>query len=91
VSSTEQPSSTQHGYGPLDICGRRIGYRCNHIDPERCCGGGYDAPCGCTECHPTAEMPSNPRAVYNAGYDPADQYAMLYEVRDAAGFSASRE
>lgn len=56
----DSPTSNQHGYGPLDTCGRRIGDRCNHIDPERCCGGGYDAPCGCTECHPTAEMPSNP-------------------------------
>jgi hypothetical protein len=51
----------QRGYDPLNTCGRRIGERCNHIDPERCCGGGYDAPCGCTECHPTAKMPLTPQ------------------------------
>lgn len=34
-------------------CPRDLLTRCNHADASRCCGGGSDAPCDCSTCHPS--------------------------------------
>jgi len=41
---------------PLSECDQKPNSRCNHADPEQCCGGGVDGkgkgqPCGCVSCH----------------------------------------
>jgi hypothetical protein len=33
-------------------CNQPTNQRCNHDDPEECCGGGCDEPCSCLHCHP---------------------------------------
>ena len=35
----------------LDACPRGPRERCNHLNADVCCGGGYDGPCGCPNCH----------------------------------------
>lgn len=40
-------------------CPRGPMERCNHPDPDLCCGGGCNAACSCSACHPTVNGESN--------------------------------
>ncbi len=38
-------------YEIIESCPRDKQSRCDHMDADRCCGGGYQTSCDCSACH----------------------------------------
>ena len=71
----------------IEQCERQSQERCNHADPDYCCGGGSDGPCTCN-CHAAPKGVAKKLTVY--GPDVMYQTPEPWEPIDPDGIYYSR-